>query len=118
MAGERTNTLSEVTPLEDARPSRPADAVGIGEFWYEPGIWEAPVSPAARVLYAGLCSFVPNGKINRRDLRNTLEGTSDPEVQAALDELVEANLLQNTRLKRGNTLYEGYVVNPVPSTKG
>lgn len=110
---ENAPTLPEVTPLEDARPERPADAVGIGEFWYEPAIWEAPVSPAARVLYAGLCSFVPNGKINRRDLRNTLEGSPDPEIQAALDELVEAGLLQSARLKRGNTVYAGYVVNPV-----
>jgi len=106
-------SLPEVTPLGDARPDRPADAAGIGEFWYDPRIWEAPVSPAARVLYAGLCSFVPNGKINRRDLRNTLEGSPDPEIQSALDELVEASLLQSARLKLGNTLHEGYVVNPV-----
>jgi hypothetical protein len=116
MAGERsknTTALPEVTPLADARPERPADAVGIGAFWYEPGIWEAPVSPAARVLYAGLCSFVPNGKINRRDLRNTLEGTPDPDILSTLDELVEANLLQSAQLRRGHAFYEGYVVNPV-----
>jgi hypothetical protein len=115
MAGESTTTLPEVTPLEDARPVRPADAVGIGEFWYDPGIWEAPVSPAARVLYAGLCSFAPNGKINRRDLRNTLEGAPDPEVQAALDELVEAKFLKSAQLRRGHAFYGGYIVNPLDS---
>lgn len=115
MNGESATTLPEVTPLEDARPSRPDNAVGIGEFWYEPAIWEAPVSPAARVLYAGLCSFVPNGKINRRDLRNTLEGSPDAEISHALDELVEARLLRRERLKRGNDFYTGYVVEPVTS---
>lgn len=114
MDGESTTSLPEVTPIGDARPVRPADAVGIGEFWYEPGIWGAPVSPAARVLYAGMCSFVPNGKINRRDLRNTLT-LPDAEIRAAFDELVEAGLLQSARLKRGNTVYQGYVVNPVGS---
>jgi hypothetical protein len=113
MSGEGTTTLPEVTPLEDARPERPADAVGIGAFWYDPRIWEAQVSPAARVLYAGLCSFAPNGKINRRDLRNTLEGTPDPEIQSTLDELVEANLLQSAQLRRGHTSYEGYILNAV-----
>jgi hypothetical protein len=115
MSGESATTLPEVTPLEDARPERPTDAVGIGAFWYEPGIWEAQISPAARVLYAGLCSFAPNGKINRRDLRNTLEGTPDPEIQSTLDELVEANLLRSAQLRRGHAFYGGYVVNPVTS---
>ena len=110
-----TESLPEVTPLEDARSGRPADAIGIGEFWYEPAIWEAPVSPAARVLYAGLCSFLPNGKINRRDLRNTLEGSPDAEISQTLDELVEAGLLRREQLKRGNSFYTGYVVEPVMS---
>lgn len=108
MDGE--STLPEVTPLEDARSGRPDDAVGIGEFWYESAIWSSPVSPAARVLYAGLCSFVPNGKINRRDLRNTLEGSPDAEISRALGELVESGLLRREQLKRGNGLYTGYVV--------
>ena len=112
---ENVTSLPEVTPLEDARHERPADAVGIGAFWYDPGIWEAPVSPAACVLYAGLCSFVPNGKINRRDLRNTLEGSPDPEIRATLDELVEANLLKDAQLRLGHAFYGGYVVNPVSS---
>lgn len=113
MNEESRTVLQEVTPLEEARPSRPQSAVGIGEFWYDPGIWTAPVSPAARVLYAGLCSFVPNGKINRRDLRNTLEGTPDDEISAALDELSAAGLLRVKPLKLGNSVYTGYAVLPV-----
>jgi hypothetical protein len=114
-AEENIIPLPEVTPLEDARPERPADSVGIGAFWYDPRIWEAQVSPAARVLYAGLCSFAPNGKINRRDLRNTLEGTPDPEIQSTLDELVASSLLQSAQLRRGHAFYGGYVVNAVHS---
>lgn len=58
---------------------------------------------------------MPNGKINRRDLRNTLEGTPDPEIQTTLDELVEAKLLQSAQLRRGHAFYGGYVVNSVSS---
>ncbi|MDN5697572.1 MAG: hypothetical protein L0G70_06290 [Rubrobacter sp.] len=115
MAAESAPELPEVTPLKDARSGRPPDAIGIGEFWYEPAIWEAPVSPAARVLYAGLCSFAPNGKINRRDLRNTLEGSPDAEISQAFDELVEAGLLRRDQLKLGNSFYTGYVVQAVGS---
>ena len=85
--------LPEVTLLRDARPSRPENAVGIGDFWYEPEIWSLPLSPASRVLYAGLCSYLGHGEINRRDLRNTLKDCSDEEVAAALKELVRHNLL-------------------------
>lgn len=113
MAAGGTPDLPEVTPLEDSRVERPQDAVGIGEFWYDPGIWNAPVSPAARVLYAGLCSFVPNGKINRRDLRNTLEGSPDAEILRSFEELVEAGLLHREQIKRGNDFHTGYVVRPV-----
>ena len=69
MGGE----LPEVTYLYDARDVRPQNAAGIGDFWYEPEIWALPLSPAARVLYAGLCSFLGHGEINRQDLRNTLK---------------------------------------------
>jgi hypothetical protein len=85
--------LPEVTRLYDARPSRPENAVGVGDFWYEPEVWDLPLSPAARVLYAGLCSYLGHGEINRRDLRNTLKDCSDKEIQAALEELVRHNLL-------------------------
>jgi len=85
--------LPEVTLLSDARPSRPENAVGIGEFWYEPGVWTLPISPDARVLYAGLCSYLGNSEINRKDLRNTLIGSSDEEILGALEELVGHNLL-------------------------
>jgi hypothetical protein len=85
--------LPEVTVLRDARPSRPENSVGIGDFWYEPEVWSLPLSPASRVLYAGLCSYLGHGEINRRDLRNTLKDCSDEEVAAALQELVRHNLL-------------------------
>jgi hypothetical protein len=85
--------LPEVTYLYDARAVRPHSAAGIGEFWYEPEIWALPLSPAARVLYAGLCSFVGHGEINRKDLRNSLTSCSDAGIAAALEELVRHNLL-------------------------
>ena len=85
--------LPEVTLLRDARPTRPDNAVGIGDFWYEPEVWDLPLSPASRVLYAGLCSYLGHGEINRRDLRNTLKDCSDAEIAEALEELVHHNLL-------------------------
>ena len=85
--------LPEVTLLRDWRPSRPENAVGVGDFWYEPEIWELPLSPASRVLYASLCSYLGHGEINRRDLRNTLKDCSDGEIRAALEELARHNLL-------------------------
>lgn len=85
--------LPEVTRLRDARGERPEDAAGAGEFWYEMGVWALPLSPAARVLYAGLCSFLGPGEINRKDLRNTLKGSTDPEISRAFEELVGAGLL-------------------------
>ena len=85
--------LPEVTLLYDARGKRPQSAVGIGDFWYEPGVWSLPLSPAARVLYAGLCSFLGPGEINRKDLRNALKTCSDAEITEAFEELVRHNLL-------------------------
>jgi hypothetical protein len=85
--------LAEVTLLCDARGERPESAVGIGALWYEPEVWSLPLSPAARVLYAGLCSFLTRGEINRKDLRNTLKSCSDAEILEALEELVRHNLL-------------------------
>jgi hypothetical protein len=85
--------LPEVTLLHDTRPQRPENAAGIGDFWYEPEVWSLPLSPAARVLYAGLCSFLGHGEINRRDLRNTLKSCSDTEIAGAIEELVSHNLL-------------------------
>ena len=85
--------LPEVTRLHDTRPSRPENAVGIGDFWYEPEFWSLPLSPAARVLYAGLCSFLGHGEINHKDLRNTLKNCSDAEILRAFEELVGHNLL-------------------------
>lgn len=85
--------LPEVIRLRDARGGRPENAVGIGEFWYEPEVWALPLSPDARVLYAGLCSFLGPREINRQDLRNTLKGHPDGEIARALEELVRHYLL-------------------------
>ena len=85
--------LPEVTLLYDARGERPKSAVGIGDFWYEPEVWSLSLSPAARVLYAGLCSFLGRGEINRKDLRSALKTCSDAEILATFEELVSHNLL-------------------------
>lgn len=85
--------LPEVIRLRDARGERPENAAGIGDFWYEPEIWDLPLSPTPRVLYAGLCSYLGHGEINRRDLRNTLTGSSDVKILGAFEELVRRNLL-------------------------
>jgi hypothetical protein len=86
-------TLPEVIRLLDVRGARPENAAGIGEFWYEPEVWTLPLSPDARVLYAGLCSFLGHREINRKDLRNTLKGRQDMEIARALEELVGHDLL-------------------------
>ena len=88
-----SGTLPEVLRLGDARPGRPENAVGAAGFWHEPEVWSLPLSPAARVLYAGLCSFLAHGEINRRDLRNALASCSDAQILEALEELVRRNLL-------------------------
>ena len=86
-------TLPEVVRLRDARGERPQNAAGIGLFWYEPEVWALPISPAARVLYAGLCSFLAQGEINRKDLRATLKDHPDGAIAEALEELVGSGLL-------------------------
>ena len=106
--------LPEVTRLRDARGERSADAAAVGDFWYEPGVWELPLSPAARVLYAGLCSFLGPGEINRKDLRNTLKGSSDAEIARAFEELVGAGLLVPLR----GAGEKGYEVRPVSNFEG
>jgi hypothetical protein len=94
MAERQTASLPEVVFLRDIRGERPADAVGIGGIWYEPEIWALPLSPAAKVLYAGLCSFLGHGEIHRKDLRATLKDSSDEEIAGALEELVRHGLLE------------------------
>ncbi|ABG02999.1 hypothetical protein Rxyl_0018 [Rubrobacter xylanophilus DSM 9941] len=85
--------IPEVIRLRDARGERPPDAAGAGDFWYDPAVWGLPLSPASRVLYAGICAHAGHGEINRQDLRNLLKGQPDEAVAAALRELAEANLL-------------------------
>ena len=85
--------LPEVVQLRDARGERPENAAGIGLFWYEPEVWALPISPSARVLYAGLCSFLAPGEINRKDLRGTLKDHPNERIAGAFDELVAHGLL-------------------------
>lgn len=105
MSGE----LPEVIRLSDARGERPANAAGIGEFWYEPEVWALPLSPDARVLYAGLCSFLGHREINRKDLRNTLKDRPDTEISGTLEELARHGLL----VPADNGTFRGYEVRPV-----
>ncbi len=93
-AERQTASLPEVVFLRDLRGVRPENAVGIGEFWYEPKLWSLPLSPAAKVLYAGLCSFLGHGEIHRKDLRATLKDSSDEGIAEALEELVTNKLLE------------------------
>jgi hypothetical protein len=106
-------TLPEVIRLHDARGERPENAAGVGGFWYEPEIWSLPLSPAARVLYASLCSFLGHHEINRKDLRNTLKGSPDAEIAETLEELVRHRLLRPT----GETA-TAYAVHPVGDFRG
>jgi hypothetical protein len=105
--------LPEVTLLYDARGVRPERAAGIEEFWYEPEVWELPLSPTARVLYTALCSFLGHGQINRKDLRGTLKDRTDEKIANALQDLVRHNLLTPTgRLINGGAP-PGYEVRSV-----
>ncbi len=99
--------LPEVIRLRDTRGERPENAAGIGGFWYEPEVWSLPLSPDARVLYAGLCAFLGHREINRKDLRNTLKGHPDRNIARALAELVRHDLLVPDGAARG------YEVRPV-----
>jgi hypothetical protein len=86
--------LPEVTLLHDARGARPENAMGVGAFWYEPEVWALPLSPTARVLYVGLCSFLGHGQINRKDLRNVLKERTDEEITGALADLIRHNVVE------------------------
>ncbi len=108
---EAMTILSEVTLLHDARGARPENAVGVGEFWYEPEVWSLPLSPASKILYAGLCSFLERGQINRKDLRNVLKDHTDQEIATALVDLVQHNIL-------AAGLDSGYVVRSVSYFEG
>jgi hypothetical protein len=94
--------LPEVTLLRDARGERPENAARIGDFWYEPEVWSLPLSPASKVLYAGLCPFLGHGEINRTDLRNALKDCSDPEIATAFEELIRHNLLAPEATPKGD----------------
>jgi hypothetical protein len=108
-----TTSLPEVIFLRDVRGEPPAHAVGIGAFWYEPEIWALPLSPAAKVLYASLCSFLEHGEIHRHDLRGALKGSPDGEISTALEELVSSGLLAPTKRATKGGALPGYEVRSV-----
>ena len=70
----------------------------------------SPSPPAARVLYAGLCSFLKHGQINRKDLRNILKDYTDEEISRALADLVRHNILDPS--------LDGYIVRSVQHFEG
>ena len=107
MEPAKSAILPEVTVLSDARGPRPDNAAGIGAFWYEPEVWTLPMEPAAKVLYASLCSYLAHGQIHRKDLQEALKGSSDEEVATALEELVHNGLLVPSRkLANATSSYE------------
>ncbi len=112
-AERQTIALPEVTLLFDARGARPENAVGVGEFWYEPEVWSLPLSPTSKVLYAGLCSFLGHGQINRKDLQGTLKDCTDEEIAGTLEDLVRHGLLAPVDAAKGSGALSGYEVRSV-----
>ena len=104
--------LPEVMLLSDARGERPENAAGVGDIWHEPEVWTLPLSPAPKVLYVGLCSFLGHGEINRKDLRATLKDCTDEEIARALEELVLRGLLEPAG-KAADSAPPGYAVRSV-----
>jgi hypothetical protein len=105
--------LPEVTLLFDARGARPENAVGVGEFWYDPEVWTLPLYPTSKVLYAGLCSFLGHGQINRKDLQGTLKECTDEEIATALGLLVRHKLLVPADRIMNSGIRPGYEVQSV-----
>ena len=118
MKAQQQTTLPEVTLLFDARGARPENAVGVGGFWYEPEIWALPFSPAPKVLYAALCSFLGHGQINRSDLRGALKNRTDEEIARDLEELVGHKLLVPADRVTNSDTVAGYEVRSVGEFEG
>lgn len=118
MKAEHQTKLPEVTLLHDARVARPENAVGVGGFWYEPEVWALPLSPASKVLYAGLCSFLGHGQINRRDLRGALKNCTDEDIAAALGDLVRHDLLVPADKVTNSGTVAGYAVRSIKEFEG
>lgn len=70
-------TLPEAILLHAARGGRPENTAGAGNSGASRRSSRSPSPPAPKVLYAGLCSFLGYGQINRKNLRNTLKDRTD-----------------------------------------
>lgn len=112
-AKRKRSVLPEVTLLSDARGTRPENAVVVGDLWYEPEVWSLPLSPAPKILYAGLCSFLGHRQINRKDLRNILKNCPEEEIEAALQALVRHRLLMLTEKVTSSGILPIYEVRSV-----
>ena len=108
--------LPEVTLLYDARGARSENAVGVGDFWYEPKVWTLYLYPTSKVLYAALCSFLGHGQINRKeDLRAALKGCTDKEIAGAFEDLLRRGLLAPVTADTG--VLPGYEVHSTEEFK-
>jgi hypothetical protein len=114
VADTQAAVVPEVTLLRDARGPRPENAVGVGDLWYEPEVWQLPLTPAEKVLYWGLCSHLGHGQINRQDLRATLKDSPDAGILTALDGLVRHGLL----VPFGSSALPGYEALSIGSFSG
>ena len=112
-AERQRSVLPEVTLLSDARGGRPENAVVVGDLWYQPEIWSLPLSPAPKVLYAGLCSFLGHREINRKDLRNILKSCTEEEIAATLQALVSHRLLVPTQKVTSSSILPIYEVKSI-----
>ncbi len=117
-AQRQRSVLPEVTLLSDARGAKPENAVVVGELWYEPEVWSLPLSPAPKVLYAGLCSFLGHRQINRKDLCNILKNCTEEEIAVALQALVRHRLLVPTEKITGSGMLPAYEVKSIERFDG
>ncbi len=87
-AERKRSVLPGVMLLSDTCGTRAENAMVVGDLWYEPEVWSLPLSPAPKVLYAGLCSFLGHRQINRKDPGNILKNCPEEEIEAASQALI------------------------------
>ncbi len=112
------SVLPEVTLLSNVRGTRLENAMIVGNHWYYPKVWSLPLSPASKVLYAGLCSFLGHRQINRKDLRNILKSCIEEETAEALQALVRHKLLVSTEKVTSSGILPIYEVRSIEKFDG